>query len=530
MGLISTVTGFVSQTTGGYSRIDPQDGNGNYSPVIAMVATGLSLAYVGNTGGQSLVAITVTNPSSNSIVGQSSTGLAPPYGTGSTPVVLLATGSSSSVGWGQITNSQISNVAGISPAKIASGTTGQMLGIVGGSTAWVSPNSYISGLTGGQLSSSAGITGGQLSSSAGITGGQISGSANIPASALAVGAVNTVLVGTGSTNFFSPAPTITSLNASSCVAAGPYASVAQSGGFRVANNVSLSGRNTGNTADVQMMILDTNNNIEIGGGTLTVSPGSFASFGTTAAQSGLIRIPNAMSITARNAANTADVAVLVVNAGNVISIGSGELAITPGVSVNVAGTLNIGASLYASTGAINLTNAAYIAAENAAGNAGISLIGLDANNQTELAGGATSFGRYAGDSTTTEFNGIRNLTTSNNNPIATTWCDTAALNGQALANGGGGRVVFELASTTSGGSPYVPTMGRWSAAFLRSSGSGYVFETTPTVERAMAVSTISSTPTISFVSTSKIQTSFTPSSVITTTWIMRVYVIMGNGS
>lgn len=101
-------------------------------------------------------------------------------------------------------------------------------------------------LTTANLDASAGILGSQLSATAGIVGTQLSATAAIAATQLAAGAAGTVLIG-GASNSFSAAPTVTSLAASSYLAAG--GTVATAGALRLAHGASVQGRDVGNAAD-----------------------------------------------------------------------------------------------------------------------------------------------------------------------------------------------------------------------------------------------------------------------------------------
>lgn len=102
------------------------------------------------------------------------------------------------------------------------------------------------GIVGSQLSAAAGIVGTQLAAGANILGSQLSATAAIAATQLAAGAAGTVLIG-GAPNSFSAAPTVTSLAASSYLAAG--GTVATAGALRLAHGASVQGRDVGNAAD-----------------------------------------------------------------------------------------------------------------------------------------------------------------------------------------------------------------------------------------------------------------------------------------
>lgn len=121
------------------------------------------------------------------------------------------------------------------------------------------------------------------------------------------------------------------------------------GAIRLPNNTTIVARNAANTADVNLLSLNGANNVALGGGTTQVvlTPTAFypntdntmdlgasapiryknawiaqaVIIGTNPAQSGAIRLANAATIQARNAANNADVAALTVTAADAIQLG-----------------------------------------------------------------------------------------------------------------------------------------------------------------------------------------------------------------
>lgn len=111
--------------------------------------------------------------------------------------------------------------------------------------------------------------------------------------------------------------------------------------------------------------------------TMTIT-GSLA-VGTTPALSGAFRLPNNQWITARNAANNADVNLIQLSASNLLALFNSTVVIDGSGNTYVSGILALGAS-YAGVGQIRLPNNAQIVARNAANNADINLITVDTNN------------------------------------------------------------------------------------------------------------------------------------------------------
>lgn len=117
--------------------------------------------------------------------------------------------------------------------------------------------------------------------------------------------------------------------------------------------------------------------------------GDFA-VGTTPATTGFIRIPNLGNIVARNAANSANIVVLGMNADNVTLDPSSNgvlIGSTGAVSaVTIQGTstsLSMG-PVPATAGVIRIPNQNYIYSRNQANNANLLLIGLNTVNETSI--------------------------------------------------------------------------------------------------------------------------------------------------
>lgn len=126
------------------------------------------------------------------------------------------------------------------------------------------------------------------------------------------------------------------LSAASYVQAGSVP--ASSGAFRLANNETISWRNTANSSDLPGIQLVTGDIWEFAAGFVNVQLGRFHSqgglsantyvqAGSNPAQSGAYRLPNASWIAGRNAANSADINALRVNTSNVVEIGTSAVVL-----------------------------------------------------------------------------------------------------------------------------------------------------------------------------------------------------------
>lgn len=181
---------------------------------------------------------------------------------------------------------------------------------------------------------------------------------------------------------------------------------AQSGVIRLENNVYITARNAANTADVSVIGLDGSNAVLIGGTNVVVSAPLYArgnlildqsanyiSIGTAPAQSGTIRIGNVASITARNAANSADVKILGLANDNTLYVGeqsAGVRAWAPYLAVGQ--TMAV-----AQDGGIRLANAGgnrsgVICGRNAANNADADLVQIFSDNNVYVGAFANDAG------------------------------------------------------------------------------------------------------------------------------------------
>lgn len=197
-------------------------------------------------------------------------------------------------------------------------------------------------LTTANLDAAAAIVGTQLAAGANILGSQLSATAGIAATQLAAGASGTVLIG-GASNSFSAAPTVTSLAASSHLAAG--GTVATAGALRLAHGASVQGRDVGNAADrvVASWGVVANDTVNLGdanvvtrvtgsalhayaGATqvaqLGVATSDFIKMGDVPASTGYLRVDDSWSLNQRNGnPGTADRNVVVCG-GESVTFGS----------------------------------------------------------------------------------------------------------------------------------------------------------------------------------------------------------------
>lgn len=200
------------------------------------------------------------------------------------------------------------------------------------------------------------------------------GTATVATGNITTGAITTGNITTGN---------ITTANVSGVLSVG--STVAASGQIRVPNNTTiLAARNAANTGDLNVISTDGSDNLLIasaGIGSTTIEATGQISLlsatvaleagsdvyldettlhirnashteamqivpsGSNPAQSGLIRLPNNVGVNARNAANTADVALLTIDGSNNVSIGDAvngailNLAAPTAVMVNTAPSL-----------------------------------------------------------------------------------------------------------------------------------------------------------------------------------------------
>jgi hypothetical protein len=131
---------------------------------------------------------------------------------------------------------------------------------------------------------------------------------------------------------------------------------AQSGAVRLANNGRLVARNGANTGDVTLLYVDAGNNVQfafsganaigfnanvyfngksvIGAGDVDAAS---VAIGTNPAQSGAVRLANNEYVSARNAGNTADLALIRATAFNGVELGSNAAYLQPGAAILLGG-------------------------------------------------------------------------------------------------------------------------------------------------------------------------------------------------
>lgn len=109
---------------------------------------------------------------------------------------------------------------------------------------------------------------------------------------------------------------------------------------------------------------------------------AFGSSGT--ASTGALRLQNNTAIKARNAATNADISVIGTNASDQVTIGDATAGI-----VAVQTSMSIGASATSTTGAVRLQNTAAIKARNAANSADIAIATVSASNVVQVGDSGT---------------------------------------------------------------------------------------------------------------------------------------------
>ena len=162
------------------------------------------------------------------------------------------------------------------------------------------------------------------------------------------GSPGTVFCGTASGNQFLPNPEITSLTADGYVQTGT--NPAKSGALRTPNANGVVARNAANNADIPLIEIDSSNIISLGNVTqllkgLSLNLYDHLSIGLDGyvSTTGALRLSNAETISARNAANNADLALLTLNSSNQIVLGSTIMPATP-VSGDVGKLLYVSAA------------------------------------------------------------------------------------------------------------------------------------------------------------------------------------------
>ncbi|MCS7107738.1 MAG: hypothetical protein NZ902_06525 [Acidilobaceae archaeon] len=149
------------------------------------------------------------------------------------------------------------------------------------------------------------------------------------------------------------------------------AAPAVSGAIRLSNSQWIASRNAAGSADVNIVRVNASDQVELGAGMVTPGP---VAVGTNPAQSGVIRIPNNQWVTSRNAANDADINVIRVNTSNRVELGADTV---------VQGSISVGSNA-AQSGIVRLPNNQWITARNAANSGDVNVMRLNLANRVEV--------------------------------------------------------------------------------------------------------------------------------------------------
>jgi hypothetical protein len=184
------------------------------------------------------------------------------------------------------------------------------------------------------------------------------------------------------------------------------------GYVRLPNAGWIAARNQANGADINMISIDSSNNLEFlsasnyltSGGALTLASTVTSTgviLGTNPASAGTVRIPNNSWIAGRNQTNGADVNMISVNTSDLIAFGANTAAFTLGGAItgnsqNITGLGAIsGTSLAlgtnpAAAGSLRLPNAQYITARNSGNTADVNMIEIDTSGNLVLGSSGVS--------------------------------------------------------------------------------------------------------------------------------------------
>lgn len=157
---------------------------------------------------------------------------------------------------------------------------------------------------------------------------------------------------------------------------------ATAGGLRLANAETIQARNAANSANITALEVTTADLVQLGGTTAIVRVGAaILQVGATAlAATGAIRTRNTAEVVARNAADSADVRVIGTDASDRVVVAPGNATVrVPGAVLEIGTTV-------ASAGAIRLPNNDQAQARNAANSANIFVIGSDSSDRVLVGG------------------------------------------------------------------------------------------------------------------------------------------------
>jgi len=195
------------------------------------------------------------------------------------------------------------------------------------------------------------------------------------------------------------------------------------GAIRMAADAAMNWRNNANNADVGGISLNASDQLQLATTTVpdtdntkslgasakrwaTVVTTALITGGTSPAVSGAVRLNNNTGMVGRNAANNADVAIIGINASDKAEVGtdlvgSSDALRTLGSSavrwagLHLANFVAVGTNP-SSSGAVRLANNSGIASRNAANNADVSLLALNASDVATVGAPLTSTGEIIG--------------------------------------------------------------------------------------------------------------------------------------
>jgi hypothetical protein len=137
------------------------------------------------------------------------------------------------------------------------------------------------------------------------------------------------------------------------VAAGP--TPALSGAIRLGNFRAINFRNAANNGDVQALTVDSSNRIVLADPVWISGADPSLTLGSTAAQTGAIRLLATRSVSSRNLANSGDVPLISLGAADTVVLGNGGPVSVPG-SLTVTGTITAAGLSTTPLNGANLTN------------------------------------------------------------------------------------------------------------------------------------------------------------------------------
>lgn len=220
--------------------------------------------------------------------------------------------------------------------------------------------------------------------------------------------------------------TLASVNAAGVIAGAGFivgSNASSTGGVRMPSLSAVNWRNAANNADIGGISTNASDQLQLGTTTVpdadntkslgasakrwaTVVTVALITGGTSPAVSGAVRLNNNTGMVGRNAANNADVAIIGINASDKAEVGtdlvgSSDALRTLGSSavrwagLHLANFVAVGTNP-SSSGAVRLANNSGIASRNAANNADVSLLALNASDVATVGAPLTSTGEIIG--------------------------------------------------------------------------------------------------------------------------------------